>query len=189
MDDLFDSVYGDLKKYRGLLREMERRSDSLDVAVISGLQAQTKSYKERFKMVYEVYLVVVVIGFYLAMLVNEVYNLPICSECFLLMFLVFINLTAFFLLLNETMKLVNMYEYNKGLIFAALLAMPFVNGVYSTLRSGEGLRWYDFFDAGYLVVGLMFVGFMAVTMRLYDSGAEIFGYGAPRSKVDSVSFL
>ena len=134
-------------------------------------------------------MIVVVIGFFLALLVNEVYNLKInINSCFLTL-LVFVNLVIFFLFLNETAKLINRYNYNKIIIFSSIMLISFINGLYVTLQKNESLNWYDFFNTGYLMVGLVFTVFMTEITKLYDLSSEIFGYKAPKSKINSLSSI
>ena len=132
-------------------------------------------------------MIVVVIGFLLALLVNEIYNLPVNIDSCPLAILIFINLVIFFLLLNEIMKLVNTYNYNRTIIFSSIMLISLINGLYVTLHDSSLHRCDLFYIIVYLAIGLLFTLFMTEITRLYDLSSEIFGYKAPKSKIDSLS--
>ena len=198
MFNLFNFLDIDIKKCKQLQKELEKKADSTDVYLINQLQIQREDCKEKLNSIYEVYLVVVIIGFFLALLVNEIYNLNLLINInsFFLTPLIFINLIAFFFLLDETLRLMHRYSYNKIIMFSSITLILIVNGLYVTLRENKSLTFYNFFNIdyfiafiGYLIISLIFVFFMIKIIKFYDLILEVLGYKAPKSKVDSLSSI
>jgi len=198
MFNLFNFLDIDIKKCKQLQKELEKKADSTDVYLINQLQIQREDCKEKLNSIYEVYLIVVIIGFFLALLVNEIYNLNLLINInsFFLTPLIFINLIAFFFLLDETLRLMYRYSYNKIIMFSSITLILIVNGLYVTLRENKSLTFYNFFNIdyfiafiGYLIISLIFVFFMIKIIKFYDLILEVLGYKAPKSKVDSLSSI
>jgi len=180
MFDIFEFLYKDVEKIELLNQELEKKSTFFDKDLVFQLKKQKEVLLNKINNTNEQVLIILIVAFLLGIVVNQFFNTAISVELFWLEFIVFINVVLLLIFANESFKLINLYKYNKFLIFLPIFLIPLIGQVRFTISADcHTINWYDFFQASYLLVGLLFYALLVEIINFIDKIKSLYGYAPP----------